>query len=483
MDRKTVELPQNSRLIIVSNRVPYNPFKTRGDVKYRLGTGGLVTALDPVLKSTGGLWIGWDGVAETWSGKRPSELFVGHDKDNVGYHLHLINLTPMEVMQFYRGFANRILWPLFHSFITKATFHPDYWPRYVQVNRKFADKILQLATKDDYIWVHDYQLMLVPKLLKEANPELKVGFFLHIPFPPFEIYQALPQARLVVEGVLGADIIGFQVKDYLSNFLVAVERLTDMRVSRDPELIWTGDREIICNDYAISIDFRGFDSLARSTPVARLLKKHRVDTGGRKVILGVDRVDYTKGIKERLLGFARFLEKYPGYRGKVQFIQVTVPSRTRVEEYRMMKREIDEIIGRINGKYSDSYWIPIRYFFRSIPRELLISLYRLADVAVVTSLRDGMNLVAKEYVACRIDEDGVLVLSKFAGASYELRDALLINPYCLDEVAASLNLAFRMRKREKQARMKKMRQIILERDVNYWLNRFVTNWVMSYRRS
>ena len=464
------DLFASRRLVVVSNRLPYNPHRTSEGIRYVKGSGGLVTALDPILRFTNGLWIGWDG--GTGTSVKERRVTVSEPEAEGSYQLRFVDLTEKEVRHYYYSFSNRTLWPLFHNFIGMSHFSSAHWKTFFKTNAYFAGTILEETNPSDVIWVQDYHLSLVPNFIRYQNPDLKPYFFLHTPFPSYDTFRVLPWCKPVLEGLLGSEKIGFHLKSYADNFLDCVERISNLHVDREWGLIELTGRQVKVGAHPISIDYDTFHEIALKKRVMRRAQKHRNRIGDRVVILGVDRLDYTKGIKERLLAVERFLEKYSKYRNRILFIQVAVPSRTRVDEYRAMKKEVDETIGRINGRFTGEGWPPIHYIYRLLSREELVAYYRLADIALITPGRDGMNLIAKEYVASQVDKNGVLILSEFAGAAEELTEALLVNPYDIGTVSDAIYEAIRMPLVEKRARMERMQDLVKERDIYYWVRNF-----------
>ncbi len=449
------------RLVVVSNRLPVVVEKKGKEWVISRGSGGLVTALNPVLAEKGGTWIGWPGI--------PGDLDLRHLLAKVsreaGYSLEGVMLTREDVEKFYHGFANRIIWPLFHDHQDRCSFRPDYWSQYLKVNRKFADKVKACAREGDYIWVHDYHLMHVGSYLKEKASDADVGFFLHIPFPPPDVFLKLPWRREILEALIKYDLIGFQTKGDEENFLGCLSET----VPREniPRNIRTG-----C--FPISIDFEDFASRARSRNVADRAWFFHESVPERQIILGVDRLDYTKGIPQRLEALRLALRRYKGLRGKLILVQVVVPSRSEVPEYKELKAEIERLVGEINGQFTTQGWVPIHYLYRNLGREELLAYYRASEIALITPLRDGMNLVAKEYCAANIDENGVLILSEFAGAAAQLRpEAVIVNPYDLEAVAKAIHRAFNMKKEERKARMRKLREKIRKEDIFWWVDSFL----------
>ncbi len=369
--------------------------------------------------------------------------------------------------------ANATIWPIYHDLVAKPEFHREWWDSYVKVNRKFAQKAADLASEGGTVWVHDYQLQLVPQMLRELRPDLRIGFYLHIPFPPAELFQQLPWRRQVLEGLLGADLVGFQLPGGAANFVRLVRQRVGHKTHRD--LVYLPDgRTVKAAAFPISIDAKGFEDLAQTDAVVERARAIREALGNpRKIFLGIDRLDYTKGIYARLRAFSELIKDDHLDVEDAVFVQVAVPSRERVEQYRILRDDIDRLVGRINGDLGRIGRPAISYLHSSYPREEMAALYTAADIMVVTPYRDGMNLVAKEYVACRLEDDGALVLSEFAGAADELRQAWLINPYDINGMKSALLEAFRAEPRELTRRMKAMRKTIRQHDVAAWADAFM----------
>ena len=451
-------------LVIVANRLPVDRVTgPDGEQEWRASPGGLVTAIEPVMRANDGVWIGWPGGTET--GLEPFE----YD----GMQLDPIALSAEEIEGFYEGFSNATLWPLYHDVVAKPEFHREWWDAYVAVNRRFAEHAADRAAKDATVWVHDYQLQLVPQMLRELRPDVHIGFFLHIPFPPAELFQQLPWRRQILEGLLGADLVGFQLPGGAQNFVRLVRQRVGHKTHRD--LVYLPDeRTVRAAAFPISIDVDDFEELARKPEVAARAKEIRDALGNpRKVLLGVDRLDYTKGIHARLRAFGELVADGELDVEDAVFVQVATPSRERVEQYRVLRDDIDRLVGRINGDYGRIGRPAISYLHASYPREEMAALYRAADVMVVTPYRDGMNLVAKEYVACRYDDGGALILSEFAGAAYELRQAWLVNPYDLNGVKDAMREAYHADDRDLTRRMRAMRRTIKAADITAWARSFL----------
>lgn len=463
-----------NRLIVVSNRLPFALDSTGEDLwTVTPAVGGLVSAIEPVLRERGGVWIGWPGVA----GEIPTAPLVEATRD-AGYRVVSVALSGTERDEFYYGYSNEVIWPLFHDLQNFCNFEPAYWETYKAVNERFADAIANSSKADDFIWVHDYHLMYVAQALRERGLQAALTFFLHIPFPPYDIFSKLPQPQRLLRALLQFDLLGFQTRRDVRNFLGCVRRvLSDVRVvpRRGLQLVRFEKRQIRLGHFPIGIDFDSFEKGARSEAVTRRSQQLRANFPDSQLILGVDRLDYSKGIPERLRAFRNALERHPELRRRVVLIQVVVPSRVEIPRYHEFKQRIDRLIGDINGRFSTSNWLPVQYHFRNLDREDLLAHYRGCDIAFVTPLKDGMNLVAKEYCACRIEQNGVLILSQFAGAAEQLKTgALLVNPYDVEEVADTILDAFRMTEAERIMRMKRMRRVVREENVFRWVDSFLS---------
>jgi alpha,alpha-trehalose-phosphate synthase [UDP-forming] len=462
-------------LVVVANRLPVDRVGTSPDGAplYQRSPGGLVTALEPVMRSTGGAWIGWPG----------SPGVAGEPFEAEGIRLVPVALSAQEVRDYYEGFSNSSLWPLYHDVIAQPVFHRSWWDAYVAVNERFAEVSAEHAHPGATVWVQDYQLQLVPGMLRERRPDLRIGFFNHIPFPGFEIFSQLPWRRAVVDGILGADLVGFQRRSDASNFLRACRRTRGLatRASRIGVRGADGDVRVVrAEAFPISIDAGGFESLARRPEVQQRAKQIREELGNPEtLLLGVDRLDYTKGIMHRLKAYAECLEDGLLDPATTVLVQVASPSRERVDAYRMLRDEVELTVGRINGDHGAIGRAPVHYLHQSFPREEMAALYLAADVMLVTALRDGMNLVAKEYVAARHDEDGVLVLSEFAGAADELGQALLVNPHDIDGLKDVISRSARMAPAERRRRMRSMRRRVAFYDVQRWGRTFLGALAMT----
>jgi len=468
--------PAGGTQIVVSNRLPYNLPKEGSTRSPKRNVGGLVNALEPALAASHGSWIGWDGTSLPSTAAVHAKLerprsFTAES----GVELFGVPLSEREMTRYYHGLSNRTLWPLFHNLLDKCVFNSEDWTAYVKVNKRFAETTLARAGGNDRIWVHDYQLMLVPMFLREMGFRGRIDFFLHIPFPPPEIFLTLPWREDLIHSLLCADSCAFHVTSYRDNFVRVVDRLTHCHI---PGPISGGDVRLqhkrgttFASVAPIGIDVDDFERIAHSEAVAEKVERLRKAHGDRLLLFGADRLDYTKGIKERLLAVDRFLTLRPDMSGRLTMVQVVVPSRSQVDEYRTMKREIDQHVGRINGAHGRGGWAPIHYEYRALGREDLVAHYMSARVCMVTPLRDGMNLVAPEFVASRIDESGVLVLSEFAGIAEQLQESLLVNPYDLDGCAAAIGIALEMSASERSTRMRCLRGRVRRNTTGDWAER------------
>ncbi|HET9654325.1 MAG TPA: trehalose-6-phosphate synthase [Kineosporiaceae bacterium] len=462
-------------LVIVANRLPVDRrVGPDGTHSWQPSPGGLVAALEPVMRRQGGAWVGWTGSA----GEAPPEFDID------GMHLVPIGMEAEEVKRFYEGMSNGTLWPLYHDVIVAPTFHRAWWESYVRINRRFADAAAAQVAPGGTVWVQDYQLQLVPRMMRRMRPDLKIGFFNHIPFPPYEIFSQLPWRRQVLKGLLGADLLGFQRPADANNFLRACRRIGlptaagTVRVDGPPQPSRTtfspGGRTVRAAAFPISIDSQMFEELAHRPDIQERARQIRHELGDPDlVLLGVDRLDYTKGILHRLQAFGELLDEgrltVPG----AVLVQVATPSRERVGQYQHMREQVEVTVGRINGTHGQIGHPAVHYLHQSVNREELVALYLAADVMLVTSLRDGMNLVAKEYVASRIDERGALVLSEFTGAAIELKQAYVVNPHDIDGLKAAVVVASSAGSREATRRMRQLRRRVFDFDVSRWATDFL----------
>ncbi len=455
---------QKAEFVVVANRLPVDLERgPDGSETWKASPGGLVTALEPMLRSRQGAWVGWPGLADA-----APEPF-----DDDGLHLHPVMLSAEDVENYYEGFSNDTLWPLYHDVVAPPSYHRHWWQAYVRVNERFAEAVTEVAAEGATVWVQDYQLQLVPGMLRERRPDLRIGFFLHIPFPPVELFIQLPWREQIVRGLLGADLVGFHTPGGARNFRTLATRLAKAKAGAHRDEVTVGDRVVKLGAFPISIDSKALDAMSRRPEVAQRAQEIRKELGDpRRLVLGVDRLDYTKGIDVRLRAFEELL--HDGTVGDdTVFLQIATPSRERVEHYIRLRAEIEQTVGRINGDHGSIGHPPVHYLHQSMPRDELTAFYLAADVMLVTPLRDGMNLVAKEYVACRHDDGGVLVLSEFTGAALELTSAVLVNPHDTDGVKKAVATALEMPAAEARKRMKALRRQVLSHDVDRWARTFL----------
>jgi trehalose 6-phosphate synthase len=453
-------------LVVIANRLPVDRVTDAdGSVTWRRSPGGLVSALAPVMTAQEGAWIGWPG--DVGEELEPFE--------NDGMTLVPVSMSAEEYEGYYEGFSNATLWPLYHDVVAKPEFHREWWDAYVVVNKRFAEAAAEVASDGAMVWVQDYQLQLVPALLRELRPDLRIGFFLHIPFPPAELFSQVPWRRELLEGLLGADLVGFQLSGAAQNFIRLVRQRVGHKTHRDSVYLPDG-RVVNAKAFPISIDTAQFEELARTDAVQARAKQIREDLGNpRRVFLGIDRLDYTKGIYARLRAFSELIHDGHFSVEDATFVQVASPSRERVDQYRILRDDIDRLVGHINGDLGRIGRPAISYLNASFPQTEMAALYVASDIMVVTPFRDGMNLVAKEYVACRFSDDGALVLSEFAGAADELRQAYLVNPYDINGMKAQMLDAYEAEPKELTRRMKAMRRTVAENDVDHWASAFLTD--------
>jgi trehalose 6-phosphate synthase len=458
--------------VVVANRLPIDMERLAdGTTTWKRSPGGLVTALEPLLRRRHGAWVGWPGIID--ADEEPIE-----DDD---LRLHPVRLSADDVAEYYEGFSNATLWPLYHDVIVKPIYHRQWWERYVDVNRRFAEATSRAAAPGATVWVQDYQLQLVPEMLRKLRPDVTIGFFLHIPFPPVELFMQLPWRKEIVHGLLGADLVGFHLVGGAQNFLFLARRLTGANTSRGAVGVRSrfgeaqlDSRTVRVGAFPISIDAGELDRKARDRSIRRRAKEIRAELGNpRKVLLGVDRLDYTKGIDVRLKAFTELLAEGRAKGGDTALVQLATPSRERVENYQILREDIERQVGHINGDYGEVGHPVVHYLHRPVPRDELVAFYVASDVMLVTPLRDGMNLVAKEYVACRGDLGGALVLSEFTGAAAELRQAYLVNPHDLEGVKDAIETAINQPVEEGRHRMRALRRQVLAHDVDRWARSFL----------
>jgi alpha,alpha-trehalose-phosphate synthase [UDP-forming] len=465
-------MTSDGRLIVVSNRLPVSVEPAGDSYAIFPSSGGLVTALRAVLRQYEGCWIGWTGTEYS-----PVVEDLLRDSRPGDFPIHPVFLTDKEKSHFYSGFCNEIVWPLFHDLQSRCNFDPEYWDSYVRVNQRFADRIAKVVRDRDFVWVHDYHLTRVAACLRERGVQCTLAFFQHIPFPSPDIFEKLPRREEFLNAMLDFDLIGLQTARDRQNFAVCVQRFASDAILRSTGAgfsIRRHNRTIKLDSFPISIDFQEFSTLAASADVTALTAQVRADMRGRSLVLGVDRLDYTKGLPEKLRAFDRLLTESPELRGNISLLQVVVPSRENIPRYHDLRLEIERLISEINGRYTDSSWVPIHFIYRHLDRKQLVAYYRAADVALVTPLKDGMNLVAKEYCAAQLEESGALVLSEFAGSASQLKcGALLVNPNDLAAVAAAVRVAVAMPRSQKQHRMRRLRSVVQRSDVHRWSRSFL----------
>ena len=456
-----------ARTIIVSNRLPVNVTKsTEGQMIFKPSAGGLATGLGSIYKTGDNLWLGWPGLYTESEGEQ-EEITQSLRSEN----MEPVFLTEEEIKLYYEGFSNETLWPTFHYFNQYALYKKSYWQCYEKVNQKFCDALLKVANPDDVIWIHDYQLLLLPSLIRNHLTDIGIGFFLHIPFPSYEVFRLLPWRKQLLDGVLGSDLIGFHTHDDMRHFLSAVSRICF--TSNQHGHLQIESRTVVVDSFPISIDYEKYASSAADPVTVQREEEHRSSMGDHKIMLSIDRLDYSKGIPARLKIFDIFLDKYPQWKERVSLLMVVVPSRDNVERYKDLKEEVDLLVGRINGKHATTGWTPIHYFYRSFPLEDLSAFYRLADVALVTPMRDGMNLVCKEYIASKLDQKGVLILSEMAGAAKELSEALIVNPNDKHQVRDAILEALTMSEKEQKEHISIMQETIKKYDIHHWVKMFM----------
>ncbi len=464
------------RLALVSNRLPVVVENDgEGPLTVKSASGGLIAALAPILRKISGLWIGWPGCPPD-SATELDTLLRDYGRRS-GYDLVPVPLTDDDVTGFYHGFSNQIIWPLFHDLQSKCVFLPEYWQVFQSVNRKFADVVESVTRSGDYVWIQDYHLISLGRELRERGNRMRLGFFLHTPFPPPDIFCKLPWRQEVLDGLAAYDLVGFQTHHDCQNFLHCVRALASKTRVRRTNRLYTlefGGRRMRIGSFPISVDYEEFATSAATPGVQHELENIRREFQEQQIMLGIDRLDYTKGIPERVRAFGRALERFPELHRKLTLIQVVVPSREGVPQYQEQKTEIEQLVSQINGQYTLPGWVPIYFYFRSLERDELLAYYRAADIAFVTPLKDGMNLVCKEYCAAHIDDDGVLILSEFAGAAAELKSAaLLVNPYDADGMADTIRMATNMPHGERRRRMRRLRRHIRQHDIFAWAKSFL----------
>lgn len=459
--------PNTGRLILVSNRLPVTVGMHNGNVIATRSAGGLATGLDRIHSADTGVWIGWPGHLGDISPTQRLEVI----EQLKALRAVPVSLSPQEIALFYEEISNAVLWPICHDRIDRLPLRIAGWDVYESVNQRYADAVVEEWRPGDTIWVHDYHLLRVPLLIRRRIPEAKIGFFLHIPFPNPEIFFTLSVRKWLIEGMLGADLIGFHTRRYRGHFTGVLRRLFGIATDASTRAFKYDGRMVAIGAFPMGIDAADFAERATHRDVA--IRVHEITSSPVRLLVGIDRLDYSKGIERRLLAFQQLLIAHPEWRERTRLVQVAVPSRAQVHAYRRLRRDVEALVGRINGEFGTPSWTPIHYIHRSISPTNLLALYRAADVMLVTPVRDGMNLVAKEFVAARSDEDGVLLLSEFAGAADELGDACIVNPYDVDGVAETIHAALAMNGPERRSRMRRLRAQVFGHDVHRWAEEFL----------
>ncbi|ADO76254.1 alpha,alpha-trehalose-phosphate synthase (UDP-forming) [Halanaerobium praevalens] len=464
---------EEKRLVLVSNGEPYKHVYNDQQIEQHKLAGGLTTGLDPMMQETNGLWIAWG------RGEADFEVVDQNKKVKVpnpeGYTLKRIELDQAEKEGFYYGFSNEVMWPISHTFISKANYDKDYWKYYQKVNKKYAENIKEELKEDDLVWIHDYHLALVPGLL--ADTEAKTSLFWHIPWPAWEAFRTIPWREEIIKGMLAADFLAFHTDLFVYNFLNCAKKIGAEVDFSEREVKYQGSQTKV-ESVPLGIDYQKFNQLAQDGDYLKKAKEVKDNYKTEKLVFAVDRLDYTKGIEERLEGINRFFEKYPEYKSKVTFVQRVAPSRTGIAEYQEMKERIEKKVAQINGKYQKDQWQPVKYFYGSVPQSELLPYYKAADLALITASIDGMNLVAKEYLA--VQDSGVLLLSEFAGAAEYLDSAIKVNPYNVEELADSIYQGLEMSESEKKQRLEAAQSDLKEYDINWWRDYFIEKWLDSY---
>ena len=450
------------KTIIISNRLPVKISESNGQFELRQSEGGLATGLGSIYRQGDNIWIGWPGI----------EVYSEDQENTIKNQLSEINLSPVfltqeEINLYYEGFSNETLWPIFHYHPTYAKYEQSYWDSYKEVNYKFKEAVLQIAEPDDIIWIHDYQLLLLPGLIRAEFPDITIGFFQHIPFPSSELFRLIPWRAEILENMLGADLLGFHTFDDARHFRSAVTRILPIQSSSN--VVTYNDRQVVIESFPMGIDDKKFELLTQDEKVIQNRQELRESFDGYKIVLSIDRLDYSKGILQRLQAFDLLLQLHPEHLEQVILYMIIVPSRDTVANYRELKDEIDKLVGNINARYRTLNWIPVHYYYRSFPIDVLSALYSIADVCLVTPMRDGMNLVSKEYVASRTNNDGVLILSEMAGSAKELVDALIVNPNNIGEIYEAIIQAINMKPDEQKRRMKLLRHVVSKFNIRHWV--------------
>lgn len=466
------------KTIIVSNRLPVKIIHEDDSFYYMPSEGGLATGLSSIYKEGDNLWVGWPGQSIK---KEEEKAQIRTDLKNE--NMIPVFLTKKLIENFYEGFSNDTIWPIFHYFLQYANFDHDLFDAYVEANKIFCDAVLEVATDEDTIWIHDYQLLLLPQMVRKKLPNAGIGFFQHIPFPSYEVFRMIPWRKKILRGMLGADLIGFHTYDDMRHFLSSVSRLVGIPNSRGR--IETANRIIEVDSFPMGIDYQKYAITAASPKTIDKEIKFRSSLGNQKLMISIDRLDYSKGLPKRLEAFEQFLIKYPEFQEKVSIIMVVVPSRDNVAQYRELKESVDLLVGRINGRFGKLNWTPVHYFYRSFELESLSAFYRMAHVALVTPMRDGMNLVCKEFIASKLDKTGVLILSEMAGASKELSDAILINPNNSEQMVDAIYKALTMPEEEQILHISIMQETLKRYNIHHWVSMFMTrlNHILTLQKS
>jgi len=455
-----------SKTIIISNRLPVKFIEEDGELKAQPSEGGLATGLSSFYKQKGNIWLGWPGITPK------DKVQEKHIENKLGsQNMKPVFLTEEEIELYYEGFSNSTIWPNFHYFNQYVVSDDKFWSSYLKVNQKFFQSSLEIVEPGDTLWIHDYHLLLLPQLLRNEFPEITIGFFQHIPFPSFEIFRTLPWRKELLTGMMGSDLIGFHTYDDTRHFLSAVSRVVGKGNSQG--IVEYGNRVVKVDSFPMGIDYERYHNAALDEETLSRMERYRRSFGNQKLILSLDRLDYSKGIPDRLRAFEQFLINYPEYVEKISLVMVVVPSRDTVGKYAELKEEVDNLVGRINGNFNRVEWTPIHYFYRSLSLPALSAFYRLCDIAFITPLRDGMNLVCKEYVASRVDMKGVLILSEMAGASKELSDAILVNPFDVNEIMEAIHRAILMPESEQAKHMEIMQSSLKRYNVFKWAKFFI----------
>ncbi|MEQ9426947.1 MAG: bifunctional alpha,alpha-trehalose-phosphate synthase (UDP-forming)/trehalose-phosphatase [Cyclobacteriaceae bacterium] len=454
------------KTIIVSNRLPLKVQVENKKMHFAPSEGGLATGLGSIYKDGENLWVGWPGVAVKKDEKK-KEVTARLKKDS----MRPVFLTDQEIEEYYEGFSNETLWPNFHYFNQYVVYEDRFWEAYQKVNAKFAKEVCEVAEPGDTIWIQDYQLLLLPQLIRKALVDSNIGFFLHIPFPSYESFRILPWRRELLLGMLGADFLGFHTYDDMRHFLSSVNRLAGYGNAQG--IVNVQGRKVLADALPMGIDYDRYAETAAAPETLEREVRYRTSIRSEKLMLSIDRLDYSKGIPQRLMAFELFLNEYPEFLGKVSLLMIVVPSRDQVGKYKELKEEVDLLVGRINGQLGRLNWTPIHYFYRSFPLNALSAFYRMSHVALVTPMRDGMNLVCKEYIASRLDQKGVLILSEMAGSSKELSDAILINPNNIGQMVQAIKTALTMPEKQQIRHMEVMQRSLKRYNIHHWVDLFM----------